>query len=114
MSKDLAGVSRRLWDGGEVYAHAADYLYLNEVMSVSAWLLGLAQIFFIVNMIISLKGEKTGEVNPWNATTLDWTDTTSPPLGHGNFEKIPVVHRGPYEYSVPGSKVDFIPQSEKG
>jgi len=110
----LAGVSRRLWDGGEIYAHAADVLYLNEVMSVSAWLLGLAQLFFIVNMIISLKGKKTGEVNPWGATTLDWTDTTSPPLGHGNFEKVPNVYRGPYEYSVPDAKEDFTPQSEKG
>ena len=110
----LAGVSRRLWDGGEIYAHAADVLYLKEVMSVSAWLLGLAQLFFIVNMIISLKGKKTGEANPWNATTLDWTDTTSPPLGHGNFEKVPTVYRGPYEYSVPDAKEDFTPQSEKG
>ena len=109
----LAGVSRRLWDGGETYAHAADVLYLNEVMSVSAWLLGLAQIFFIVNMIISLFGKKTGEKNPWNATTLEWTDTTSPPLGHGNFEVVPSVYRGPYEYSVPDDEQDFTPQSKK-
>ncbi len=110
----LAGVSRRLWDGGEIYAHAADVLYLNEVMSISAWLLGLAQIFFIVNMIISLRGKKTGETNPWGATTIDWTDTTSPPLAHGNFETVPTVYRGPYEYSVPGADKDFTPQSEKG
>ncbi len=110
----LAGVSRRLWDGGEIYAHAADVLYLNEVMSISAWLLGLAQIFFIVNMIISLRGKKTDETNPWGATTIDWTDTTSPPLGHGNFETVPTVYRGPYEYSVPGADKDFTPQSEKG
>ena len=110
----LAGVSRRLWDGGEIYAHAADVLYLNEVMSISAWLLGLAQIFFIVNLIISLRGKKTGEMNRWGATTIDWTDTTSPPLGHGNFETVPTVYRGPYEYSVPGTDKDFTPQSEKG
>jgi len=110
----LAGVSRRLWDGGEIYAHAADVLYLNEVMSISAWLLGLAQIFFIVNMIISLRGKKTDETNPWGATTIDWTDTTSPPLAHGNFETVPTVYRGPYEYSVPGADKDFTPQSEKG
>jgi len=109
----LAGVSRRLADGGQTYAHAADVIYLNEVMSYSAWLLGLAQIFFIVNMIISLFGKKTGEKNPWGATTLDWTDTTSPPLGHGNFEIVPKVYRGPYEYSVPGDKEDFTPQSKK-
>ena len=109
----LAGVSRRLADGGQTYAHAADVIYLNEVMSYSAWLLGLAQIFFIVNMIISLYGKKTGETNPWGATTLDWTDTTSPPLGHGNFEIVPKVYRGPYEYSVPGDEEDFTPQSKK-
>ena len=109
----LAGVSRRLADGGQTYAHAADVIYLNEVMSYSAWLLGLAQIFFILNMIISLFGKKTGEKNPWGATTLDWTDTTSPPLGHGNFEIVPKVYRGPYEYSVPGDKEDFTPQSKK-
>lgn len=109
----LAGVSRRLADGGQTYAHAADVIYLNEVMSYSAWFLGLAQIFFIVNMIISLYGKKTGEKNPWGATTLDWTDTTSPPLGHGNFEIVPKVYRGPYEYSVPGDEEDFTPQSKK-
>ena len=109
----LAGVSRRLADGGQTYAHAADVIYLNEVMSYSAWFLGLAQIFFIVNMIISLYGKKTGETNPWGATTLDWTDTTSPPLGHGNFEIVPKVYRGPYEYSVPGDEEDFTPQSKK-
>jgi len=113
MAQGLAGVSRRLWDGGEMYAHAAGVLHLNEVMSISAWLLGMTQIFFIVNMIISLLSKKTGEDNPWGATTLDWTATTSPPLGHGNFEVVPTVYRGPYEYSVPGADKDFTPQNEK-
>ena len=113
MAQGLAGVSRRLWDGGEMYAHAAGVLYLNEVMSVSAWLLGMTQIFFIVNMIISLLSKKTGEDNPWQATTLDWSATASPPLGHGNFEVVPTVYRGPYEYSVPGADKDFTPQNEK-
>ena len=113
MAQGLAGVSRRLWDGGEIYAHAAGVLYLNEVMSVSAWLLGMTQIFFIINMIISLLSKKTGEDNPWQATTLDWSATTSPPLGHGNFEVVPTVYRGPYEYSVPGADKDFTPQNEK-
>jgi cytochrome c oxidase subunit 1 len=35
-------------------------------------------------------------------------------LGHGNFETVPTVYRGPYEYSVPGADKDFTPQSEKG
>ena len=110
----LAGVSRRLADGGTTYAHAANVFHLNEFMSWSAWLLGLAQIPFIINLVMTLRKKKDESVdsNPWKATTIEWTDTTSPPLGHGNFETVPSVYRGPYEYSVPGEDEDFIPQSK--
>jgi cytochrome c oxidase subunit 1 len=111
----LAGVSRRLADGGESYAHAQGTLHLNEIMSYSAWLLAVAQIPFIINIIRTLLRKKDAEpdTNPWRATTIEWTDTTSPPMGHGNFEKVPTVHRGPYEYSVPGDSSDFTPQTKK-
>ena len=83
-------------------------------MSYSAWLLALAQIPFVINLVQTLIQERTTDAdpNPWQATTIEWTDTTSPPMGHGNFEKVPVVHRGPYEYSVPGDKADFTPQTQ--
>jgi cytochrome c oxidase subunit 1 len=51
---------------------------------------------------------------PWQATTIEWTETSSPPLGHGNFKTVPAVYRGPYEYSVPGQSVDFLPQAKAG
>ena len=108
----LAGVSRRLYDGGQQYTHAQGVLYLNEVISVAAWVMALFQIIFIVNFFRSIKnGEKVND-NAWEATTLDWSATTSPPLAHGNFDKIPEVHRGPYEYSVPGQSKDFTPQHQ--
>ncbi len=111
----LAGVSRRLADGGVSYAHAAGVLQWNEFMSMSAWLLGLAQIPFIINFFMTIfkKTDGVADPNPWQSTTIEWTDTTSPPLGHGNFETAPVVHRGPYEYSVEGASEDFIPQTQK-
>ncbi len=106
----LAGMSRRMFDGGETYAHVAQYVHLNKMMSVSAWCMGVAQLPFIFNFFHSIKhGEKVSD-NPWNATTLEW-DAPSPPP-HGNFLKIPEVFRGPYEYSVPGHKTDFFPQSD--
>ena len=110
----LAGVSRRLADGGESYAHALPVIHYNEFMSMSAWLLGLAQLPFILNIILTLikKKDKVADPNPWNSTTLEWA-CPSPPIGHGNFEKEPTVYRGPYEYSVPDHKTDFSPQSEK-
>ena len=106
----LAGVSRRLYDGGQQYAHAQGVLYLNEVMSVAAWTLGLFQLFFIFNFFWSIKkGQKVTE-NPWEATTLDWATPTPPP--HGNFLTPPEVYRGPYEYSIPGNHKDYLPQNE--
>jgi len=106
----LAGVSRRLYDGGAQYTHAQGVLYLNEVMSVAAWTLGLFQIPFIFNFFWSIwKGKKAAD-NPWESTTLEWQTPTPP--GHGNFLKEPVVVRGPYEYSLPGASKDFSPQSE--
>jgi len=110
----LAGVSRRLSDGGESYAHAQSVIHYNEFMSMSAWLLGLAQLPFILNIILTLikKKNKVAEPNPWDATTMEWA-CPSPPIGHGNFEKEPVAYRGPYEYSVPDHKTDFSPQFEK-
>lgn len=105
----LAGVSRRLYDGGEQYAHAQGVLQLNEVTSVAAWVMALFQLFFIVNFFWSLrKGKQVESDNPWSATTLEWATPTPPP--HGNFVKIPEVYRGPYEYSVPGNGQDYIPQ----
>ena len=50
----LAGVSRRMYDGGLQYAHASDVLHWNEFMSISAFCLGLAQIPFILNFFMSL------------------------------------------------------------
>jgi cytochrome c oxidase subunit 1 len=105
------GVSRRLYDGGIGYAHGNDIAYLNKIMSHSAFAMAAVQVFFLVNLAWSVFfGAKVGR-NPWDATTLEWT-APSPPLAHGNFESLPAVHRGPYEYSVPGAAKDFSPQAE--
>ena len=111
----LAGVSRRLADGGESYAHAQSVIHYNEFMSISAWLLALAQLPFIINIIMTIikKKDKVVDSNPWNATTMEWA-CPSPPVAHGNFETQPVAYRGPYEYSVPDKDIDFCPQFEKG
>ena len=111
MIQGLAGMNRRMYDGGEGYQHVQDVLHWNVVMSWSAWGLGLFQVFFIINFFLSMwKGEKTTN-NPWAATTLEWQTPSPPP--HGNFLSPPEVHRGPYEYSVPGAATDFTPQGQR-
>src|SRR5690242_11382585 len=93
----LAGVSRRLYDGGQQYAHAQGVLHLNEVMSVSAWVMALFQLVFIVNFFLSRRTGTKAAVNHWQATTLEWSAAPTPPVPHGNFAQIPEVYRGPYE-----------------
>jgi cytochrome c oxidase subunit 1 len=108
----LAGVSRRLYDGGAQYAHAKPIIHTNVLMSVSAFILLAFQLPFIINFFYSIFKGRRVVSNPWEATTLEWAATTSPPLAHGNFAVAPVVYRGPYEYSVPGHPTDFFPQHE--
>ena len=56
-------------------------------------------------------GRKKAGQNPWKANSLEWLTSTVPPE-HGNFgERLPVVHRWPYDYSKPGHEEDFVPQS---
>jgi len=106
----LAGMNRRMYDGGTLYQHNAAVLHWNVVQGYASWALGLFQIPFIINFFSSIKWGKVVDKNPWEATTLEWA-APSPP-GHGNFLTEPIVYRGPYEYSVPGAPRDFSPQFE--
>ena len=103
----LAGVSRRLYDQTG-YAHGEAVQGLTVMSSWGAWLLGLAQIPFIINFLVSKRAGKKVDEHPWQATTLEWAAPSPPP--HGNFATAPAVYRGPYEYSVPGHSTDFCPQ----
>jgi cytochrome c oxidase subunit I len=82
----------------------------NVFITVSALILGASQIFFLVNFFWSLFAGKKAERNPWQSNTLEWSAATPPP--HGNFEVQPVVYRGPYEYSSPEVKEDWLPQDK--
>ena len=84
-------------------------LFLNVPMSHAAFLLGFVQLFFIANLLISIRRGRTVDANPWQATTLEWAAPT-PPLPHGNFAQPLRAYRDPYEYSVPGAAADFLPQ----
>jgi cytochrome c oxidase subunit 1 len=106
----LAGMNRRMYDGGLMYTHNAAVLHWNVVQGYASWALGLFQIPFIINFFSSIKWGKAVDRNPWEATTLEWA-APSPP-GHGNFLTEPIAYRGPYEYSVPGAARDFSPQFE--
>ena len=123
-AQGMAGMSRRMSDGGATYSLAnpdnADVtvgalsdtiMGMNVSISAAAWAMLVAQLPFIINLFWSVKhGEKIESDNPWQATTLEWETPTPPP--HGNFIKEVKVYRDPYEYSVPGANKDFSPQAQ--
>ena len=113
----MAGMHRRWYDGGQGWNVSNEHtiwgltgFQWNTPISWAAWIMGLAQIPFIINFFWSIKhGEKVND-NPWEATTLEWTAPSPPP--HGNFVTAPVAYRGPYEYSLPGRDRDYTMQNE--
>jgi cytochrome c oxidase subunit 1 len=107
----MAGMHRRMYDGGATYDNLNKaVLHWNVFISEAAWLMGIAQIPFIINFMFSWKYGRKVSDNPWEATTLEWSAPSPPP--HGNFLGPVVAYRGPYEYSVPGHPTDFTPQWE--
>jgi cytochrome c oxidase subunit 1 len=105
----VGGQMRRIYDPTQ-YGFLVPQQPVNVFITISAFILGAAQLIFLFNFFYSIfLGRATSERNPWHATTLEWT-APSPP-GHGNFgEALPTVHRWPFDFSVPGEKQDFVPQ----
>ena len=108
----FVGVPRRYFANGEMWIIDESVRLLNQGITIAALIVGVAQILFIWNLIYSYyKGRDSGP-NPWKAASLEWQTPETPPR-HGNWEaRLPTVYRWAYDYSVPGAKDDFIPQSE--
>ncbi len=111
-----AGQQRRLFDPFQ-YTFIQGLRGLNRGTSIVAFVLFAGQFAFVWNFFRTVfgKAEPAG-ANPWEATTLEWTDTTSPPPFH-NFDVIPRVVRGPHEFGSPEVKRllgrDWVGQAEK-
>ena len=104
-----AGEPRRLFDVSS-YPQLASLQPIRAFMTVCALLMFAVQALFFFNLFWSMfKGKKAPE-NPWESNTLEWTTTSPPPFY--NYEKVPTVYRGPYEYSHPSRSADWYPQTD--
>ena len=105
----LAGIPRRYYTNSAfpIFENLIDIEHLSTYFAI----LGAAsQFIFFFNFFYSIfRGNKAPQ-NPWGSNTLEWTTPVA--RIHGNWgEKLPVVHRWAYDYSKPGAKEDFIPQT---
>ncbi len=106
----MAGHPRRYSQLTEVgFLH--NLLPLQKFITYVAFITIAGQFIFLFNLFWSMKFGKKASDNPWEATTLEWTTATPPP--HDNFAgRTPVIHHGPYEYSVPGEPRDYVMQTD--
>src|SRR5580692_1273644 len=85
-----------------VFEYATNLQTLNDISSISAYLLGASFLFFIVNFIWSVYlNPHPAPPNPWNSLGLEWQTPT--PVPWFNFEHIPVVLNDPYHYGEPNA-----------
>jgi cytochrome c oxidase subunit 1 len=104
----LAGMVRRVANPLQ-YDALVPLQWVNVLVTYSALGLLASQIPFVINALWSLRAGRRAPKNPWNAATLEWSAASPPP--HLNWgSTLPVVHRGAYEYSVPGEPRDWLPQ----
>jgi cytochrome c oxidase subunit 1 len=91
----LEGMPRRVAD------YADKFAAWNLVVSIGAFFLGAATLVFVYNFITSWAFGPRAPGNPWRARTLEWQVSSPPPIF--NFDEIPQVVGGPYEYGTPGA-----------
>ncbi|WP_066632521.1 cytochrome c oxidase subunit I [Labilibacter marinus] len=87
----ISGMPRRYYDYVERF-HGP-----NIVSTIGSWVLFIGLFVIIFNLIRSAKKGPIAPKNPWGGKTLEWTVDSPPTLE--NFEEIPVVEKGPYDYS---------------
>jgi cytochrome c oxidase subunit 1 len=106
----IAGNPRRYPDFKD-YEFMGKLMPIHLFMTIAAFITIAAQLIFVFNLFWSMKKGAKAPVNPWEATTLEWTVSSPPPFD--NFAGVhPVVNHGPYEYSVPGAPRDYVMQTD--
>ncbi len=106
----LKGYPRRVFDPTQFHA-LGDVIPLQVLSTIGTVGLLLSQMPFLFNFFWSMFRGREAGANPWRSNTLEWHAPSPPP--HGNWgATLPMVYRGPYEYSVPGRTEDWYPQHQ--
>jgi cytochrome c oxidase subunit 1 len=92
----IMGMPRR------VSTYAGNLQPLNIWVSINAFVFGFSMLLFLINLVWSLFVARVpAPRNPWNSRGLEWLLPT--PVPTKNFEEIPTILSGPYEYGNPNA-----------
>lgn len=86
------------WEGmpRRYYDYPSQFHLLHLISTIGSWILIAGLVWIFLNLFHALRKGERAEDNPWGGATLEWQIPSPPPKG--NFEKIPTVERGPYEF----------------
>ena len=101
----LRGMPRRVAD------YPAEFAGWTLFISLSSFLIGISTLIFVYNMVVSWRSGPRATANPWRALTLEWQVSSPPPVF--NFDEVPTVVGGPYEYGTPGAVHGFFKSSDE-
>jgi cytochrome c oxidase subunit 1 len=76
-----------------------EFQMMQILSTAGASIQGIGYLMPVFYLTASLFFGKNAGANPWRATGLEW-QTPSPPTPH-NFDELPIVTHGPYEYALP-------------
>jgi cytochrome c oxidase subunit I len=79
--------------------YPAEFQVLNVMSSAGASILGVGYLIPLIYLVWSMRYGPAAGPNPWGAKGLEW-ETPSPPPTE-NFEEIPIVTEGAYDYANP-------------
>lgn len=87
------GMPRRYYD------YLPEFTAYHRLSTIGSWILITGLIIMFWNLFYAIKkGKITHEKNLWGGETLEWSVDTPPTLE--NFDEIPLVTAGPYEYKI--------------
>jgi cytochrome c oxidase subunit 1 len=103
----LLGMPRR------VVTYPTHLQALNIWVSVSAFVIGLSMLVFLVNVVQSLiLRRRAADVNPWQSKSIEWQLPTPVPVY--DFEQLPVFDADPYPYGVEPAGVPALRPAPAG
>jgi cytochrome c oxidase subunit 1 len=91
-----------------VSTYASNLQFLNDWVSISAFVLGTSLLLFLCNFVYSLVFARVpAPANPWGSLSMEW-QLPSPVPVH-NFDRIPVFTTDPYAYGEPARPPVAVP-----
>lgn len=86
----IMGMPRRYYD------YLPQFHVPNIISTVGSWILVTGLIMVIINFVKAKKISAQEAKNPWHGLTLEWTVSSPPTLE--NFDVVPTITDGPYNY----------------